>query len=60
MKLRIKEEYKGLDVWTIQPPYKRDEEKFTLDDKLSQKDMKYLKEVIGLDYFEDDGNRIQE
>ena len=46
-KYRIKPEYIGLDAWTTPPLYPRkDGGKFILDDKLSDKDLGYLFEVI--------------
>lgn len=47
-KYQIKPGYEGCDVYTIPPFYSRpDGGKFTLDEKLSQKDLGYLFEVIG-------------
>jgi hypothetical protein len=49
-KLSINPAYAGKTVWTKPPPYKRDGNagRFHLDDQLSQKDMAYLLEVMGL------------
>ena len=49
-KLNIKPEYKGKSVYTHEPKtYKRKEGgKFILNDELSQKDRRYLLEVMGL------------
>lgn len=45
---RIKPEFIGCDVYAMPPYYQRkDGGKFTLDVKLTQKDLGYLFEVIG-------------
>jgi hypothetical protein len=52
-KYSIKPEYIGKEAWTSQPPYERkDGAKFTLNEKLSQKDLAFLFEVIGYEGIE--------
>lgn len=52
-KYSIKPEYVGKDVWTPRPPYERkDGAKFSLNEKLSQKDLAYLFEVIAYEGIE--------
>jgi len=62
-KLEIKANFKGLGVYTTAPTawVRKDGGKFILDEKLSQRELRYLNDVMGLkSYFIEVEEEIQQ